>query len=860
MAVGWWLTTDLHDPARATHPFRIGFQNSPPNQYVTKDGQPTGAAIEIVAEACRRRNIPIEWVHSPDGPEPNLISGKVDLWPLLVDLPERRKRFYITEPWTANTYWMVTLKSSGIATPADTVGKTVWYRNDLTGTRLAQANFPAAKLVAQADNSTILDAVATGKVAVGQRDGSAAQAGTFRVSDIARNAALQFYPLPNGNVMMGLAASFHRPEARQAADAIRETIGEMTKDGTVSSIYYRWFLDPTNESASVFLVSDVKRQNTRMLAVIVVLAAVLALAAWLGQYLRSEITERNRIAAALGTSEAFLHSLVENLPVHIFRKDRAGRYTFANPLFCERFGRPVEQVVGATVFDFMPAAEAERQHRVDEKVMTTGQIDEAPDEEISVNGRSMFIHIIKVPVFDATRQCIGLQGMFFDVTERKLIEDKLAYERDQLRTLLDSSPDTIYFKDTKSRFVRVSTSKARQTLERVPDLRARRQAAGLPPDVPDPELLNGLTDFDTYHNDDARHAYDDEQRIVRTGEPMIGKLEQQAFLDGTICWWWTSKMPWRDRSGNIIGTFGLSKDITNLKETEKKLEQVHRQLLETSRQAGMAEVATSVLHNVGNVLNSVNVSASVVVNHVRQSKSTNVGKLSTLLHAHEGDLADFLTHDPKGKTIPAYLSALAEQLAAEQTATLQEIDELRKNIEHIKDIVSMQQRFARVSGATETISVVELAEDALRLDASALVRHGMEVVRDYQARPTLTTERSKVLQILVNLIRNAKHACDEGDRKDKLLTVRITADEGQVRFIVADNGVGIPAENLTRIFNHGFTTRKTGHGFGLHSGALAAKELGGSLAVQSDGPGHGATFTLTLPCKPATTVGEYALR
>jgi len=113
--------------------------------------------------------------------------------------------------------------------------------------------------------------------------------------------------------------------------------------------------------------------------------------------------------------------------------------------------------------------------------------------------------------------------------------------------------------------------------------------------------------------------------------------------------------------------------------------------------------------------------------------------------------------------------------------------------------------------------------------------------------PPITVEKHKVLQILVNLIRNAKHACDESGRKDKQVTVRIAKGGGRITVSVTDNGVGIPPENMTRIFNHGFTTRKDGHGFGLHSGALAAKEMGGSLSVTSDGLGHGATFTLELP-------------
>jgi C4-dicarboxylate-specific signal transduction histidine kinase len=120
-------------------------------------------------------------------------------------------------------------------------------------------------------------------------------------------------------------------------------------------------------------------------------------------------------------------------------------------------------------------------------------------------------------------------------------------------------------------------------------------------------------------------------------------------------------------------------------------------------------------------------------------------------------------------------------------------------------------------------------------------------VREYDSLPVVTVQKHKVLQILVNLLRNAKHACDDSGKATKQVTVRVVAEHGRVRISVTDNGIGIPAENLTQIFAHGFTTRKNGHGFGLHSGALVARELGGSLTALSDGPGRGATFVLDLP-------------
>jgi signal transduction histidine kinase len=293
----------------------------------------------------------------------------------------------------------------------------------------------------------------------------------------------------------------------------------------------------------------------------------------------------------------------------------------------------------------------------------------------------------------------------------------------------------------------------------------------------------------------------------------------------------------------------LEAEILQRTRMEREVEQTHQQLLIASRQAGMAEVATSVLHNVGNVLNSVNVSASLVSDLVRQSRVTSVSRAADLLTENSGRLAEFLTQDKRGQQLPQYLGQLARHLGSEQGKILTELDLLRKNVEHIKGIVAMQQNFGKVHGVTERISPSDLMEDALRINAESLKRHNIEVLKEYDGSlPSILIDKHKTLQILVNLISNAKNACDDSGSPEKRIILRCRNGEGRLKFDVADNGVGIPHENLTRIFHHGFTTRKDGHGFGLHSGALAAKELGGSLLAHSEGPGHGSMFTLELPC------------
>ena len=337
-------------------------------------------------------------------------------------------------------------------------------------------------------------------------------------------------------------------------------------------------------------------------------------------------------------------------------------------------------------------------------------------------------------------------------------------------------------------------------------------------------------------------------RIQNTGAtPQLESFDLLHFKDGRLFEQYSKPQMVEE---HCVGRVWSFRDITERRRSERELDEMHQQLVDTSRQAGMAEVATSVLHNVGNVLNSINVSSTLASDRVKKSKIVSVGKVAALLTEHQADLGHFFTEDPRGKQIPAYLVQLAEHLLNEQKAVLDELTLLHQNIEHIKDIVVMQQSYARISGIIETVQITELVEDAVRLNLGALQRHGVEVIREFENVPPMDVEKHKILQILVNLVRNAKYACDESLRMDKLMTLRVSQRGSMVAITVADNGIGIPPENLVRIFNHGFTTRKEGHGFGLHSAVLAAMEMGGSLSVHSDGVDQGATFILELPYKP----------
>ena len=217
-----------------------------------------------------------------------------------------------------------------------------------------------------------------------------------------------------------------------------------------------------------------------------------------------------------------------------------------------------------------------------------------------------------------------------------------------------------------------------------------------------------------------------------------------------------------------------------------------------SRQAGMAEVATGVLHNVGNVLNSVNISAALVRDKVSQSHSVNLDKVLALLHEHEKNLGQFFAADPKGKKLIEYLEAVNRHLGAEKSLVHRELGTLSQNIEHIKEIVTMQQSYAQSSGVLEILEPAELVEDAIRMHAAAYQRHAVNVIREFAQVPPITVDRHKALQILTNLLHNAKYACDEKDPGERQVTARLSlAAPDRIRIEVADNGVGITSENLT---------------------------------------------------------------
>lgn len=499
---------------------------------------------------------------------------------------------------------------------------------------------------------------------------------------------------------------------------------------------------------------------------------------------------------------------------------------FLNDLCCDR----LEDVIGTRLSEVSVQATGIQRllTDVEKQIAQTHTTQKKNQIRCSTNSSEAFVSLECHPVF-------ATDGNFHGIVCRYSVEDfseHLGFEKVLIDALMRSTQDNIYFKDVNSRFIRVSHSMVNRL------------------GAPSLDSIIGTTDFDYWDFECAQGFFQAERRIMQTREPLIGVCEQEIRTDGQKSWVITSKMPLEDELGNVFGTFGISKDISALKETEFQLQNTNEQLLSASRRAGMAEIASNVIHNVGNVLNSVNVSLAMSRSAVKNCGVENLLKAADLLKGNTND-PKFLSENPKGKILPDFLRMSADSLTKMQTSVVDELDLLGRNLDHIKTIVSMQQEYAGATAITETVQLTPLVEDAIRIGECTLTDSNVDIDTNFIVDIEVDIDKHRVLQILVNLIRNAKHACEDANH-DRPKRVCVTIDQPADDYFmveVSDNGVGIEEKNLTSIFNHGFTTKEDGKGFGLHSSANAAKELGGSLIATSAGKGEGAAFVLSLPMK-----------
>jgi PAS domain S-box-containing protein len=538
------------------------------------------------------------------------------------------------------------------------------------------------------------------------------------------------------------------------------------------------------------------------------------------------------LALALVKAESLIQKTFDQAPIGIAYADRRGKFLRCNGTFCSLLGFDAGELVSKSIVDLTHS---------DDTIFTAAELDrlwagvvDCIDHErryVRRNGTVLWVRATTALVRDGNSASDYSVEFLRDITQRKELSAALLQQQTLLEAVITDLPVALIACDVTGNITHFNHAAVELHCVHAESHPVAAQvflADGVTPVKPDDHPLARALRGETISNL--------ELMIVPPDATPRSTLSSTRRLTGP--------------DGEVLGAVAVIQDTTERKRADLELERVHKQLMTASRQAGMAEVATNVLHNVGNILNSVNISASLVAERIKQSKAPGIARVAALLQEQGPRVGEFITIDEHGKRIPEYLATLGQQLASDKELALQELASLRDNLEHIKETVSMQQTYAKLCGITETVEVAELVEDSLRLNAGAFARHGVTLCREFNAAPKITVDKHKVLQILVNLVRNAKYACDESGKTDKLLTLRIDPAVNGVRISVIDNGVGIAAENMQHLFTHGFTTRQSGHGFGLHSGAIAAQELGGSLHAESEGPGRGAAFILELPCVP----------
>ena len=556
-----------------------------------------------------------------------------------------------------------------------------------------------------------------------------------------------------------------------------------------------------------------------------------------------DITERRRTEAALRQREQEFKRLLDAAPLPLCSLDQDGALLYVNDRFVKTFGYTLAEVPTLEHWwhlvcpdpDYRRWAAATwertvRYHRWAATLWQPGMadpeqpgVDLAPFEYqiVSKNGRIRQLEISGVILGDE------VLAIFMDVTERRQAEADLRRREQEFKNLAEHSPDLIARFDRQLRHLYVSplilAVTGREPAEFIG--KTYRQLGF------DPALVK-LWDAAL-------------QQVMATGQEQQIEFALPA-PDGSFQYFESRLAPEFAPDHTVASVLGVTRNITARNRAAAERELWQQQLIDASRLAGMTEVATGVLHNVGNVLNSVNVSVHLMSDTLRSSRVANLGRTVQLLR--ENLSTHGLNDDSARLRLLDYLTALADHLRDEQQQLYTEAQAVTDKIEHIKRIVSRQQTYTVSSGLHEPVALSQLLDDALAMHIAD--HHAIAIVREYQPLPLYLLDKHKLLQIVAHLVRNAKEALKERSSTDRRLTAGLSGDEQRFQITIADNGIGIAPEHLNRVFEFGFTTKPDGHGFGLHISANLARELGGEMRCYSAGLGQGALFTLDLPCRP----------
>ena len=503
-----------------------------------------------------------------------------------------------------------------------------------------------------------------------------------------------------------------------------------------------------------------------------------------------DITEQKNTEQALRTSELLYHSLVEIIPQNILRKDSEGRFTFANQRFCKLNGRTFDEIIGKTDHDLFPKDQADKYRRDDRRLMESDQTYATTEIHMQPDGTELHVDVIKTPLHNEAGEVTGLQCMFWDVTERHLMEEQLAYERDLLNALLENVPDRIYIKDTESRFIKGSSALARRLSLNSAD-----------------EII-GKTDYNFHPEKQAREFHEDEQRVIITGKAIINKVEQQTSEEDRTVWASVTKVPFRNRSGIITGIIGISRDITALKLAEE----------ESARARDLAVEAAQVKAQF----------LAVMSHEIRTPMNGIIGMIDLLLSSE-------LSEDQReyAQTVRTSADALLDIL--NDILDLSKIEAGRLELE--------KAEFSLRKVLEEAVELHALRAEANQIELNANVP--AECEGRYRG------DAGRLRQVLINLVSNAVKFTEQGEVQISVGRKQETDSGIELQFSVRDTGLGITPDQQEKIFDafrqaDGSTNRRYGGtGLGLSISRQLTEMMGGHMWLESV-PGEGSTFHFTV--------------
>ncbi len=539
-----------------------------------------------------------------------------------------------------------------------------------------------------------------------------------------------------------------------------------------------------------------------------------------------DITNRKRAQEALRESEERFRGLIDLSSDWIWEIDVQGKYTYADPKVLDFLGYEVTEVVGKDITSFMSEEDKKNVPSfIKESMETMAAFSHYETRQFHKDGHELIVDTSGTPFYDTKGNFAGWRGLDADITEKKRAEDILHRQSFALEQAMNGI--AIVGMTGVAEFINSAWAKMHGY---------------------EPEEMEGNRISLMCHTEEQRikEAMPFIETVRETGE--CAAEVNHVKKDGTEFPTKMSANVLKDGDGKDVGVVLIIRDITKRKLAERALEDAQHELVEKAHKAGMADIATGTLHNVGNILNSVKASAEMISRITESSFINGFKKANSMLRENIECLDEFILQNPKGKMLMQYYLKLEDGFSTEQTKTIEHLERLTDKVNAIEEVISAQQGYAGVSAYTEEFAITDIVEDALTMQSGSTERYNIKIVKDFNHDiPKVMVQRAKLVHILINLIKNARESIIEARAEEKNMTVSIKSHDNAVFVKFRDTGTGIATSNLEKIFSHGFTTKKSGHGFGLHSSANYMKEMGSRMWAESEGEGKGATFILRFP-------------